>query len=149
MERTYVMVKPDGVQRNLAGEIITRFEKKGFKIVGLKLLQLTREIAEKHYAEHIGKGFFEGLVSYITSGPVVAMVLEGKDVVSAVRTMNGATNPANATPGTVRGDYAIEVGRNIVHASDSVESAEREIAIYFTPQEVVNYNKVLDTWIYE
>ena len=149
MERTYVMVKPDGVQRNLSGEIITRFEKKGFKIVGLKLLQLTREIAEKHYAEHIGKGFFEGLVSYITSGPVVAMVLEGKDVVSAVRTMNGATNPANATPGTVRGDYAIEVGRNIVHASDSVESAEREIAIYFTPQEVVNYNKVLDTWIYE
>lgn len=149
MERTYVMVKPDGVQRNLAGEIITRFEKKGFKIVGLKLLQLTREIAEKHYAEHIGKGFFEGLVSYITSGPVVAMVLEGKDVVAAVRTMNGATNPANATPGTVRGDYAIEVGRNIVHASDSVESAEREIAIYFTPQEVVNYNKVLDTWIYE
>lgn len=149
MERTYVMVKPDGVQRNLAGEIITRFEKKGFKIVGLKLLQLTREIAEKHYAEHIGKGFFEGLVSYITSGPVVAMVLEGKDVVASVRTMNGATNPANATPGTVRGDYAIEVGRNIVHASDSVESAEREIAIYFTPQEIVNYNKVLDTWIYE
>lgn len=149
MERTYVMVKPDGVQRNLAGEIITRFEKKGFKIVGLKLLQLTREMAEKHYAEHIGKGFFEGLVSYITSGPVVAMVLEGKDVVSAVRTMNGATNPANATPGTVRGDYAIEVGRNIVHASDSVESAEREIAIYFTPQEIVSYKKDLDNWIYE
>lgn len=149
MERTYVMVKPDGVQRNLAGEIITRFEKKGFKIVGLKLLQLTREIAEKHYAEHVGKGFFEGLVSYITSGPVVAMVLEGKDVVSAVRTMNGATNPANAAPGTVRGDFAIEVGRNIVHASDSVESAEREIAIYFTPQEVVNYKKDLDAWIYE
>ncbi|MHB8172477.1 MAG: nucleoside-diphosphate kinase [Thermincolia bacterium] len=149
MERTYVMIKPDGVQRNLAGEIITRFERKGFKVVGLKLLQLDRAMAEKHYAEHIGKGFFEGLVEYITSGPVVAMVLEGKDVVATVRTINGATNPANAASGTVRGDYAIEVGRNVIHASDSVESAAREIAIYFSSEELINYSKATDSWLYE
>lgn len=149
MEKTYVMIKPDGVQRNLVGEIISRFEKKGFKIAGLKMLQMDRSIAEKHYAEHIGKPFFEALASYITSGPVVAMVLEGKDVVATVRSMNGATNPVNAGPGTVRGDYGIEVGRNIIHGSDSVESAEREIAIYFTEKELCEYKKVLEQWIYE
>lgn len=149
MERTYVMIKPDGVQRNLVGEIISRFEKKGFKIVGLKMLRMDRAIAEKHYAEHIGKPFFEALASYITSGPVVAMVLEGKDVVAAVRAMNGATNPANAGSGTIRGDYAIEVGRNVIHGSDSVDSANREIGIYFTADELCEYNKVIDTWIYE
>lgn len=149
MERTYVMVKPDGVQRNLVGEIITRFEKKGFKIVALKMLQLDRAMAEKHYAEHIGKPFFEALASYITSGPVVAMVLEGKDVVATARAMNGATNPANAGPGTIRGDYAIEVGRNVIHGSDSVESASREIAIYFSEKELCEYKKVVDSWIYE
>ncbi|ADG81094.1 nucleoside-diphosphate kinase [Thermincola potens] len=149
MERTYVMIKPDGVQRNLIGEIITRFERKGLKIVGLKMLQMDRAMAEKHYAEHTGKPFFEGLVSYITSGPVVAMVLEGKDVVATARAMNGATNPANAGPGTIRGDYAIEVGRNVIHASDSIDSANREIAIYFTENELCEYKKVLDDWIYE
>lgn len=149
MERTYVMIKPDGVQRNLVGEIISRFEKKGFKIVGLKMLQLDRAIAERHYAEHIGKPFFEALASYITSGPVIAMVLEGKEVVAAARTMNGATNPANAGPGTIRGDYAIEVGRNVIHGSDSVESAGREIAIYFSEKEICEYKKVVDSWIYE
>ncbi len=149
MERTYVMVKPDGVQRNLVGEIISRFEKKGFKIVGLKMLQMDRAMAEKHYAEHIGKPFFEALASYITSGPVVAMVLEGKDVVAAIRAMNGATNPTNAGPGTIRGDFAIEVGRNVIHGSDSVESANREIAIYFSENELCQYQKVLDSWIYE
>ena len=149
MERTYVMVKPDGVQRNIVGEIISRFEKKGFKIVGLRMLQMDRAIAEKHYGEHIGKPFFEGLVAYITSGPVVAMVLEGKDVVTAVRAMNGATNPANAGPGTIRGDFAIEVSRNVIHGSDSVASANREIAIYFTDQELCGYKKVLEDWIYE
>ncbi|KNZ68878.1 nucleoside-diphosphate kinase [Thermincola ferriacetica] len=149
MERTYVMIKPDGVQRNLIGEIITRFERKGLKIVGLKMLQMDRAMAEKHYAEHTGKPFFEGLVSYITSGPVVAMVLEGKDVVATARAMNGATNPANAGPGTIRGDYAIEVGRNVIHASDSIDSANREIAIYFTESELCEYKKVLDDWIYE
>lgn len=149
MERTYVMIKPDGVQRNLVGEIIGRFEKKGFKIVGLKMLQMERATAEKHYAEHIGKPFFEALASYITSGPVVAIALEGKDVVATVRAMNGATNPANAGSGTVRGDYAIEVGRNVIHGSDSVESAQREIAIYFTEKDICEYKKVLDQWIYE
>lgn len=149
MERTYVMVKPDGVQRNLVGEIITRFEKKGFKIAALKMLQLDRAMAEKHYAEHIGKPFFEALASYITSGPVVAMVLEGKDVVATARAMNGATNPANAGPGTIRGDFAIEVGRNVIHGSDSVESASREIAIYFSEKEICEYKKVVDSWIYE
>lgn len=149
MERTYVMVKPDGVQRNLAGEIISRFEKKGYKIVGLKMLQLDRAKAEEHYAEHIGKPFFEALATYITSGPVIAMVLEGKDVVAAARAMNGSTNPANAGPGTIRGDYAIEVGRNVIHASDSVESAAREIAIYFAEGELSEYKKAADSWIYE
>lgn len=149
MERTYVMVKPDGVQRNLVGEIISRFEKKGFKIAGLKMLQLDRSIAEKHYTEHIGKPFFEGLIAYITSGPVVAMVLEGKGVVATARAMNGATNPANADAGTIRGDYAIEVGMNVIHGSDSVESANREIAIYFTEKELCEYKKVVDAWIYE
>lgn len=149
MERTYVMVKPDGVQRNLAGEIISRYEKKGYKLAGMKLLRLSRAMAEKHYAEHVGKGFFAGLIDYITSGPVVAMVLEGKDVVAGVRAMNGATNPANAAPGTIRGDLGIEVGRNVVHASDSVESAEREISIYFKPEELLDYQKVEETWLYE
>lgn len=149
MERTYVMIKPDGVQRNLVGEIISRFEKKGFKIVGLKMLQLDKEIAEKHYAEHIGKPFFVALASYITSGPVVAMVLEGKGVVATIRAMNGATNPVNAVPGTVRGDFAIEVGRNVIHGSDAVESANREIAIYFSEKELCEYKKVVDSWIYE
>lgn len=149
MERTYVMIKPDGVQRNLVGEIIARFEKKGFKIVGLKMLKLSRKMAETHYAEHIGKPFFEPLATYITSGPVVAMVLEGIGVVSAVRAINGATNPANAESGTIRGDLAIEVGRNVIHGSDSVESAEREIAIYFTAEELSGYKKVEEQWLYE
>lgn len=149
MERTYVMIKPDGVQRNLVGEIISRFEKKGFKIIGLKMLRMDSAMAEKHYAEHIGKPFFEGLASFITSGPVVAMVLEGKDAVATVRAVNGATNPANAAPGTVRGDYAIEVGRNVIHGSDSVDSANREIAIYFSEQELCGYKKLLEQWIYE
>lgn len=149
MERTYVMVKPDGVQRNLAGEVISRYEKKGYKVVAMKLLRLSREMAEKHYAEHVGKSFFEGLVQYITSGPVVAMVLEGKDVVAGVRAMNGATNPANAAPGTIRGDMGIEVGRNVVHASDSVESAQREIPIYFKSGELWDYEKAEEAWLYE
>lgn len=149
MERTFVMIKPDGVQRGLVGEIIRRYEQKGFKIVAMKLMQVTRELAEKHYAEHKGKPFFEGLVSYITSGPVVAMVLEGKGVIAAVRAMNGATNPAHAAPGTIRGDLAIEVGRNVVHGSDSPESAEREIAIYFQEEELCSYKKIDEEWLYE
>lgn len=149
MERTYVMIKPDGVQRNLVGQIIARFEQKGLKIVALKMLQISRELAERHYGEHKGKPFFEPLVSYITSGPVVAMVLEGKDAVSTVRDMMGATNPLKAAPGTIRGTYGMDIGRNVVHGSDSVESAAREINLFFAPGEIVEYQRVVDSWIYE
>lgn len=149
MERTFVMIKPDGVQRNLVGEILARYEKKGYKLLAMKLMLVTEELAHQHYAEHVGKPFFPGLVEYITSGPVVALVLGGKGVVAGVRSMNGATNPANAAPGTIRGDYGIEVGRNVVHASDSVESAEREIAIYFKEEEILSYEKNVDAWLYE
>jgi len=143
------MVKPDGVQRNLAGEIISRFEKKGFKIVGLKMLRISRELAEKHYGEHAGKPFFESLVGFITSGPVVAFVIEGKDAVSAARDMMGATNPLKAAPGTIRGAYGIDIGRNIIHGSDSLESAAREISLFFKEEELVEYSREVDGWIYE
>jgi len=143
------MVKPDGVQRNLVGEIIARFEKRGIKIAALKILRISRELAEKHYGEHKGKPFFEPLVDFITSGPVVAMVLEGKDVVSTARDMMGATNPLKAAPGTIRGSYGMDVGRNVVHGSDSPESAAREIALFFAPEEVIDYNKEVDSWLYE
>jgi len=143
------MVKPDGVQRGLAGEIIARFEKKGFKIVALKMLRISRELAEKHYGEHVGKPFFESLVGFITSGPVVAMVIEGKDAVSAAREMMGATNPLKAAPGTIRGAYGIDIGRNVIHGSDSRESAEREIALFFKEEELLDYSREIDCWIYE
>lgn len=149
MERTFVMVKPDGVQRGLAGEVISRFERKGFKIVALKMMRIDRALAEKHYGEHRGKPFFEGLVRFITSGPVVAMVLEGRDVIAGVREMMGATNPAKALPGTIRGTYAVDVGRNVVHGSDSPASAEREISLFFSPHELVEYDRSLDSWLYE
>lgn len=149
MERTYVMVKPDGVQRNLAGKIITRFEEKGLKIVGLKMLQISRELAEKHYGEHVGKPFFGPLVDYITSSPVVAMVLEGKDAVATAREMMGATNPLKAAPGTIRATYGMDIGRNVIHGSDSPESANREINIFFRPEELVDYNRAMEKWIYE
>jgi nucleoside-diphosphate kinase len=143
------MVKPDGVQRSLAGEIISRFEKKGFKIIGLKMLQISRETAEKHYGEHVGKPFFAGLVDFITSGPVVAMVLEGSGVISAAREMMGATNPLKAAPGTIRGSYGIDTGRNIIHGSDSPESAAREISLFFKEDELFSYDRDVDRWIYE
>lgn len=149
MERTYLMVKPDGVQRGLAGEIIARFERKGFKIAALKMLRISRELAEKHYGEHVGKPFFESLVGFITSGPVVAMVIEGKDAVSAAREMMGATNPLKAAPGTIRGSYGIDIGRNVIHGSDSPESAQREIALFFKEEELLDYSRVIDCWIYE
>ncbi len=149
MERTYLMVKPDGVQRNLAGEIIVRFEKKGFKIIGLKMLRISRELAEKHYGEHVGKPFFEPLVGFITSGPVVAFVIEGKDAVSAAREMMGATNPLKAAPGTIRGSYGIDIGRNVIHGSDSRESAAREISLFFKEEELMEYSREADRWIYE
>ena len=149
MERTYLMVKPDGVQRGLVGEIISRFEKKGFKIVGLKMLTIPRETAEKHYGEHAGKPFFVPLVDYITSGPVVAMVLEGKDTVATAREMMGATNPLKAAQGTIRATYGLDMGRNIIHGSDSNASAEREIEIFFNPGEVIEYVRDVDRWIFE
>ncbi|MFZ5595708.1 MAG: nucleoside-diphosphate kinase [Bacillota bacterium] len=149
MERTYLMIKPDGVQRGLVGEIISRIEKKGLKIVGLKMLTISRETAEKHYGEHAGKPFFKDLVEYITSGPVVAMVVEGKDVVSTTREMMGATNPLKAAPGTIRATYGMDMGRNIIHGSDSAASAEREIGIFFLDHELVEYSRDIDIWIYE
>lgn len=137
MKRTFVAVKPDAVQRGLIGEIITRFERKGLKIIGLKIMQIDKETAEKHYAEHIGKPFFENLTNFITSGPIVAMVLEGKNAVEMVRKLMGATNPQNADPGTIRADYAHTMERNVVHGSDSAMSAEREISIFFNENELI------------
>lgn len=149
MERTYLMVKPDGVQRNIAGEIVSRFERRGFKIVGLKMFKITREQAEKHYGEHAGKPFFASLVDYITSGPVVAMVIEGRSAISAARDMMGATDPLNAAPGTIRNTYGIDLGRNVIHGSDSPESAAREIGIFFKEEELIQYDRGVDSWLYE
>ncbi len=148
MEQTFSMLKPDAVQRNLVGEIIGRFEKKGLKLVALKLLQISREMAERHYAEHLGKPFFEDLVAFITSGPVVAMIWEGKNAVQVVRNMMGKTDPQEALAGTIRGDFGLFTGNNIVHGSDSLESASREINLFFSRDESVSYEKGLDKWIY-
>lgn len=137
LERTYAMVKPDGVKRGLTGEVIRRIEQKGFRIVGMKLMTITRETAETHYGEHKGKPFFEGLVSFITSGPVVAMVLEGENAILEWRKMMGATNPKDAVPGTIRGDLATILDENVAHGSDAPETAEREIGIFFTPEELL------------
>ena len=137
MERTYIMVKPDGVRRGLTGEIISRIERKGFKIVAMKKMVISRETAETHYGEHQGKPFFEGLVRFITSGPVVAMVVEGPQAISEMRRLMGATRPWEAAPGTIRADYATTVDENIIHGSDGPESAEREIGIFFKPEEII------------
>jgi nucleoside-diphosphate kinase len=137
LERTFVMIKPDAHGRRLSGEILSRFERRGFAIRGMKLLRVTHEQAAQHYAEHEGKPFYPELVDFITSAPVVAMVIEGPAAVSTVRTMMGATNPLDSAPGTIRGDYALEIGENAVHGSDSVESAEREIPIYFSESDLV------------
>lgn len=136
MNRTFAMVKPDGVQKGLVGEIISRFEKKGLKMVALKIMNITPELAEKHYSEHKGKPFFADLVNFITSGPVVAMVLEGENVIPTVRTMMGATDPQDAAPGTIRGDLALTIDENIIHGSDSLESAKREIGLFFKEEEM-------------
>lgn len=136
MERTYVMVKPDGVQRGLIGEVMKCLERKGFKLAALKMLRLDEGLAERHYAEHIGKPFYPELLEYITSGPVVAMVWEGPGVVRGVRVLVGATNPLEASPGSLRARFAADLQHNVVHASDSPESAQREIALYFTPAEL-------------
>jgi nucleoside-diphosphate kinase len=149
MERTFVMVKPDGVQRGLVGKILGRIEKKGFKIVAMKLTRMPVEKAKEHYAEHVGKKFYQDLVDFITSGPSVSLVVEGRGAIAAMRKMNGATNPAEAAPGTLRGDYAIETGRNVVHGSDSATSAAREIHLHFGETELVNYQRIDEAWLYE
>ncbi|MBE9128225.1 MULTISPECIES: nucleoside-diphosphate kinase [unclassified Coleofasciculus] len=149
MERTFLMVKPDGVQRNLVGEIIQRFETKGFTLVGLKLMSVSRELAEEHYAVHKGKPFFGGLIEFITSGPVVAMVWEGEGIIASARKIIGATNPLNAEPGTIRGDYGVTVGRNLIHGSDALETAQQEIKLWFKDEEVANWQPSLTPWIYE
>lgn len=149
MERTLVIVKPDGVQRGLIGPIITRLEQRGLKIVGLKMMQITPELARKHYAIHEGKPFFDGLIRYITSSPVVVMVVEGKKAIEVVRATMGATNPVAAAPGTIRADYALEIGRNLVHGSDGPETAQTEIALFFKPEELLDYSRETDRWIFE
>jgi nucleoside-diphosphate kinase len=149
MERTLVIVKPDGVQRGLVGPILTRLEARGLKIVGLKLVQVSAELAARHYGEHEGKGFYPGLLQYITSGPVIVACVEGTSAVQMVRNSVGATNPLNAAPGTIRGDLALDIGRNLIHASDAPETAERELALWFESSELVSYAREADRWIYE
>ncbi|KAI9220985.1 putative nucleoside-diphosphate kinase [Blastocladiella britannica] len=148
MERTYIMVKPDGVARGLVGEIIKRFETKGYKLVALKMATPTQAHLEEHYSDLKTKGFFKGLIQYMLSGPVVCMVWEGKNAVKTGRVLLGATNPLDSAPGTIRGDFAIDVGRNICHGSDAVESAEKEIALWF-PEGTAKYTKAVDSMIYE
>ena len=149
METTLVLLKPDAVQRGLVGEVTARLERTGLKIVGMKLMQVSPELAERHYGEHVGKPFFDALVSFITSGPIVAMALGGPNAVAVVRKTMGATNPAESPAGTVRGDFGIDIGRNLVHGSDSAESAERELALFFDDGELLSYSRSTDGWIVE
>ena len=150
MERTFIIIKPDAVQRGLVGEIIRRFEQRGLRIAGLKFLQVERPLAEQHYAVHRERPFYKSLVDYIVSGPVVIMVLEGTNAVLAARGTIGATNPADATAGSIRGDLALEIGRNLVHGSDSVENGEKEIALWFKTEELTaKWQRDTDPWIFE
>jgi nucleoside-diphosphate kinase len=149
VERTFLAVKPDGVQRQLVGDIIRRFETKGFTLVGLKLLQVSRELAEQHYDVHRERPFFSSLVDFITSGPVVAMVWEGDGVVASARKIIGATNPLSAEPGTIRGDYGVNIGRNLIHGSDAIETARREVTLWFKDEELVNWKPSIASWLYE
>ena len=149
MQRTLVIIKPDGMQRGLAGEILGRLEGRGLRLAGLKLMQITPELAARHYAEHKGKGFYEGLVRYITSAPVIVAAIEGPDAVAAVRASMGSTRPLEAAPGTIRGDLALTVSYNLIHGSDSPESAERELGLFFQPSELHTYRRDVDRWIAE
>ncbi|KKK35589.1 nucleoside diphosphate kinase [Salinicoccus sediminis] len=148
MEKTFLMIKPDGVQRNLIGPIVERLENKGFKLAGAKLMHVSESLAKTHYQEHQDKPFFGELVDFITSGPVFAMVLEGENVIDTARLVVGATNPQQAAPGTIRGDFGLTVGKNIIHGSDSPESAEREIGLFFDESEVLDYDLINSSWIY-
>ena len=149
MERTFLMLKPDAVQRNLIGEVVSRIERKGLKLVGAKLMTVPRSLAETHYSEHQGKPFYESLVSFITSAPVFAMVVEGEDAVDVSRHIIGETNPSEAAPGTIRGDFGLTIGRNIIHGSDSTESADKEINLWFNPEELSDYTSNNEAWLYE
>jgi len=149
LEQTFVFVKPDGVQRGLIGEVILRLERRGLKLVAAKFMDVSQELAEKHYAIHKGKPFYDGLIKYITSAPVMAMVWEGPKAIEAVRQTMGATRPVEAAPGSVRHDFGLEVGRNITHASDSVENGQKEIALWCKPEELVSWQRAVDAWIYE
>jgi len=149
MQRTYIMVKPDGVQRGLIGKIIARIEERGLKLVALKMYTIPENVARAHYGEHEGKPFFKSLLDFITSGPSVSMVVEGKEAIKIMRSTVGSTNPQDASPGTLRGDFSLDMGRNIIHASDSIESADREIGIHFSESEIVSFTRIDEQWIYE
>lgn len=148
-ERTLVLIKPDGVQRGLAGEIISRLERTGMQIIGMKVMQVSDELAGEHYAEHQGKPFYPGLVSFITSSPVVAIALEGPSAISATRKLMGVTNPADAAPGTIRGDLGVDMGRNLIHGSANAEDAAREVPLWFAADELVSYDRATQPWIVE
>ena len=149
MERTLVIIKPDGVQRGLIGPILTRLERRGLRLAAMKLMQITPELAARHYHIHQGKPFYNGLIEFITSGPVVVAVIEGQDAIDTVRKTMGATNPAQADPGTIRADYGLEIGRNLVHGSDGAETAAYEIPLFFTEAEILSYERAIDAWINE
>lgn len=146
-ERTLILVKPDGVQRALVGTIVERYEARGLRIAGMKLARCSRELAEQHYDVHRGKPFFAGLIEFITSGPLVALAVEGPNAIAVCREINGATRPAQAAPGSIRGDLALDTGHNLVHGSDSAETAQRELALWFKPSELVDYERDIDRWI--
>ena len=148
MERSLVLIKPDAIQRGLAGEIIFRLERKGLKIVAMKMLHMDKNLAQRHYAIHKGKTFFDDLVSFITSSPLIAIVFQGKNAVEVIRQMMGETDPAKAYSGTIRGDFGIDIGHNLVHGSDSLKNASKEIDLFFSAEEIFNYDRELDTWIY-
>jgi len=148
MERSLVLIKPDAIQRGLAGEIISRLERKGLKIVAMKMLHMDKNLAQRHYAIHKGKAFFDDLVNFITSSPIIAIVFQGKNAVEIIRQMMGETDPAKAQSGTIRGDFGIDIGHNLVHGSDSLGNASKEIDLFFSAEEIFNYDRELDTWIY-
>ncbi len=149
IERTLILLKPDAVQRGFIGDIISRFEHKGLKLIGLRMLWISHKLAENHYGEHAGKDFYNSLVNFIKSGPVVAMIIEGDDAIATVRKMVGSTNPKDAAPGTIRYDFGMHTGRNLIHASDSKKSSEKEISLFFDIDEIIEYDKNEDSWIYE
>ena len=149
MERTLIIIKPDGLQRGLIGQIISRFERRGLRLAGLKLLQASDELANTHYAVHQGKPFFEGLIRFITAGPVVVMALEGHNAIEVARNTMGATAPGKAAPGTIRADFGMDIGFNLVHGSDGPETAVQELALWFDESELVSYSRAIDAWIYE